>query len=159
MPSLAVESNGRLEKTAVYLNGDQISGIKKLFLNLDEDGTFDAMIQYEGHDKVLYTKNIFTDTLQNIKVVEPSFTEEESQNLKLLQVDSEGDIDTSIVLMNGEALEGLVSLFLHIKGNSQQNSGFLGLFKSNQQNQTDTDFRAEFTFREENNALTTERIF
>ncbi len=157
MPTLAIESNGRLEKTAVYYNGEQISGIKELFLNIDEDGTFDALLQYEGTNKLIYTKNIFLDYLDNIKVIEPVFTKEEAQLLQLLTIESNGDLDDTYLYLNDELLEGVVNLFIHIKGVENKN-GLRKLF--NKDNIPDTiEFKAEITFRNEDDSLETERIF
>jgi hypothetical protein len=157
MPTLAIESNGRLEKTAVYYNGEQISGIKELFINIDEDGTFDALIQYEGTNKLIYTKNIFLDYLDNIKVIEPVFTKEEAQLLQLLTIESNGDLDDTYLYLNDELLEGVVNLFIHIKGVENKN-GLRKLF--NKDNIPDTiEFKAEITFRNEDDSLETERIF
>ena len=157
MPTLAIESNGRLEKTAVYYNGDQISGIKELFVNIDEDGTFDALIQYEGINKQIYTKNIFLEYLDNVKVIEPVFTEEEAKFLQLFTIESNGDLDDTYLYLNDELLEGVVNLFIHIKGVENKN----GLRKLlNKNNIPDTiEFKAEITFRNEDDSLETERIF
>ena len=45
MVSISIESNGRLERTAIYYNGEQISKVKELLINIDEDGTFDSIIK------------------------------------------------------------------------------------------------------------------
>lgn len=157
MPTFAIESNGRLEKTAVYYNGEQISGIKELFINIDEDGTFDALIQYEGTNKQIYTKNIFLDYLDNIKVIDPVFTEEEAQLLQLFTIESNGELDDTYLYLNDELLEGVVNLFIHIKGVENKN-GLRKLF--NKDNIPDTvEFKAEITFRNEDDSLETERIF
>ncbi len=157
MATLAIESNGLIEKTAVYYNGEQISGVKELFLSLDEDGTFDAFIQYEGSDNNLYTKQIFSDYLENIKIIEPTFTEEEALELHLLTIESNGDIDDTVVFYDEEPLEGIVRLFLHIKGTSKP-SGFTKLFKSKDVTDKPT-FKTEITFRNENDEYETETIF
>jgi len=157
MPTLAIESNGRLEKTAVYYNGEQISGIKELFINIDEDGTFDALIQYDGTNKQIYTKNIFLEYLDNVKVIKPVFTEEEAKFLQLFTIESNGDLDDTYLYLNDELLEGVVNLFIHIKGVENKN----GLRKLlNKNNIPDTiEFKAEITFRNEDDSLETERIF
>jgi len=157
MATLSIESNGLLEKTAVYYNGEQLSGIKELFLNLDEDGSFDAFIQYEGTDGNLYTKQIFSDYLENIKIIEPSFTEEESQELHLLTIESNGDIDETLVFYDEEPLDGIVRLMLHIKGTSKP-SGLAKLFKSKDVVDKPV-FISEITFRNEDDELETETIF
>lgn len=157
MPTFAIESNGRLERTAVYLNGEQISGLKEVFLNLDEDGTFDAILQYEGDDKNIYTKSIFTEYLNNIKFVEPSFTEEEASELILFAVDSDGDIEDTVVFIDEEPQDGIVSVFIHIKGTESKN-GIKALF--NRDKITDIpEFRAEITYRNEDDSLETVGIF
>lgn len=159
MATLAIESNGRLEKTAVYFNGEQISGLKELFLNLDEDGTFDAVLQYEGHDKLLYTKNVFNEMLANVKIVEPSFTEEEAEQLQLLEIESNGDINNTVVLLNGEEQDGLVCLFLHIKASSTPRGGLKSFFGGKSEISTEAEFKAEYTFRYDDGSTVTEAIF
>ncbi|MCU0330235.1 MAG: hypothetical protein MUC47_04555, partial [Candidatus Kapabacteria bacterium] len=99
MPEFTIESNGRIEKTAIYYNGDQLAGVREIFLNIDEEGTFDAVVQYTGSDDQLYTKQVFTDYFENAKTREPAFTEEEAQTMRQLTVISEGDIDTATVLI------------------------------------------------------------
>ena len=160
MASVGIESNGRLEKTAIYYNGEQIAGLKEFFLNLDEDGTFDAVIQYEGSDKQLYTKNIFVDTLTNIRIVDPSFTEEESRNLCLLEIQSDGDIENTIVARDGEELVGLISMFLHLRSNSAPKSGLLSMFNPKKEIiEEGPVFKGEFVFRNDDNSTSTENIF
>lgn len=160
MRTLTIESNGRIERTAIYINGEQIAGIKELFLNLDEDGTFDAIIQYEGQDKNIYNKALFSDYLEQIKTREPSFTEEEADELQQLTIESDGEIDNTVVLLNEEILEGLVNILLHIKaGTSKENSGFMGLFKNKQTLAEGATFKAEATYRNDDDTLDTERIF
>lgn len=157
MATLSIESNGRLEKTAVYYNGEQISGIKEIFLNLDEDGTFDALIQYEGSNKHIYTKNVFTDYLDNLRTVEPSFTEEEAKSLRLFTIESDGDIDETYLFINDEEQAGVINLFLHIKG-AENKSGLRAMFNKN--NIPDTvEFKAEITFRNDDESIETENIF
>jgi hypothetical protein len=158
MATLGIESNGRLEKTAIYINGEQIGGLKELFLNLDEEGTFDAVLQYEGSDKVLYTKNVFEDYLNNIKIVEPSFTEEEAESLQLLVVESEGDIDTCAVYINDEMQEGIVSLLVHIKGVQTKSSGISGFFGKKEVIDGPV-FKADITYRNDDDSIETQGIF
>ncbi len=115
MATIGIESNGRIEKTAVYLNGERIRGLRELFLNLDEDGAFDAIIQYEGIDKNLYTRQLFSDTLDNLITAEPAFTDEEAAALQLLEIESDGYIENTSIYKNEEPLDGIVSLLLHIR--------------------------------------------
>jgi hypothetical protein len=157
MATFAIESNGRIEKTVVYFNGQQLGGIKEIFLNLDEDGTFDAILQYEGDDKQIRTKQIFDEYLENLKVVEPSFTEEEARELHLLTIDSDGDIKDTIVTIDEEELEGIVSLFVHIKSAETKN-GIRAFFDKNKIPEH-VEFKAEITFRNEDDTTETEEIF
>jgi hypothetical protein len=157
MATLAIESNGRLEKTAVYYNGEQISGIKEIFLSLDEDGTFDSIIQYEGSNKHIYTKNIFNEHLDNIQIVEPSFSEEEAQALRLFSVDSDGVIDNTVLFLNDAEIDGVVNVLIHIKGAATK-TGLRAFI--NKDNIPDTvEFKAEITYRNEDDTLETENIF
>ena len=157
MATFAIESNGRLEKTVVYYNGQQLGGMKEVFLNLDEDGTFDAILQYEGTDKQIKTKQIFDEYLENLKIVEPSFTEEEAAELHLLTVDSDGDIEDTIVSIDDEELDGIVSMFVHIK--SAENKNGISAFFSKDKIPAHMEFKAEITFRNEDDTLETEEIF
>ena len=86
MPEFSIESAGLLPRTAIYYNGQQLRGVKEVFLNLDENGTFDAIIQYEGRDEQIYTKNVMTDYLEQVQLSEPLFTEEEARTMTLLTV-------------------------------------------------------------------------
>ncbi len=159
MATLGIESNGRLEKTAVYLNGDRVRGVKEIFLNMDEDGTFDAVIQYEGYDKSIYTKQLFSEPLQDIITAEPAFTEEEAQFLNLLEIESNGDIEETFVYKNGEILDGVIHLLLHIKSGQTEKGGLKSLFSSKKQNSNQAEFKAQVTFRNEDNSTETEDIF
>ena len=158
MPEFSIESNGRIEKTAVYYNGEQIGGIKEVFLNLDEDGAFDAVIQYKGSDGEIYSKEIFNDYMTNMKVVEPSFTEEEAESLRLLSVASSGEIDTTVVALDGEEQNGITSLFVHIKSGEHTKSGLASLFKGKSIPEA-PEFKAEITYRYANEVIETESVF
>lgn len=158
MAVLSIEGNGLLEKTAVYYNGSQISGIKEIFINLEEDGTFDALIQYEGTDKDLYTKQVFADYLNNIKIVSPSFTEDESKLMQLFTIDSDGTISGTTLFLNEEQLEGVVSAFIHIKATKNE-SNFLSFLKKKDIVDSETIFNASLTFRYSEELVETEDIF
>lgn len=162
MPSLSIESNGRLEKTAVYYNGEQLGGIKELVINIDEDGTFDAVLQYEGTDKVIYNKQVFNDYLENVKVVAPTFTEEDAYDLQLLTIESDGELDSTMLYINNEQLEGVVNLYVHIRGKQQApgSGGFFSVFRSKpKQDATNSEFQSLITFRNEDDSLESEEIF
>ncbi len=159
MPIFAIESNGRIEKTAIYYNGEQLAGVKEVFLNMAEDGTFDAILQYMGTDGNLRAKQIFVDHLDGVKTMEASFTEEEAQQLQVLSVESSGEIENSVVTINDQPLDGITSLIVHIKAPEKEESGGLsGLFSSKKIPEY-TDFKAEMTFRNEDGSLSTENVF
>lgn len=161
MPQLSIESNGRIEKTALYFNGEQLSGVKEVFLNLNEDGTFDAVIQYEGSDGAVYSKQLFSDHLENIKTMPPAFTEDESQQMQQLSVESSGDIENTFVSVNEQQVEGINSLLVHIKAPKKNNSaGLRSLFGSKESDVAERgEFKAEITFRDADGSLSTEQVF
>jgi hypothetical protein len=158
MATFAIESNGRLEKTAVYYNGQQLGGVKEVFLNLDEEGTFDAIIQYEGTDKEIHTKQIFVDYFDNVRLVEPSFTEEEARNLHIIEVESSGSIDDAVVFYDKEELDGIICLFIHIKGSNAKN-GIRSLFSFKKNIPEQVEFRADITFRNDDGSVDDENVF
>lgn len=159
MATFAIESNGRLEKTAVYYNGQQLAGIKEVFLNLDEEGAFDAVIQYEGSDRQIHNKQIFTEYLTNVKTSEPSFTDEEAAQLQLVQIESNGDIESTSVFINEIEMQGIVSMYLHIKVPTMVEKSGLGSIFSKKEKLNDETFKAEITFRYDDGEIETEEIF
>ncbi|MCX7879530.1 MAG: hypothetical protein N2517_02610 [Ignavibacteria bacterium] len=158
MPSLTIESNGTIEMTAVYFNGQQIAGLTELFLNLHEDGTFDSVLVYKGLDGKEYTKNPFIDYLDSINYREPAFSEWEARQLKSLVIESDGEIENTTVYYNGEILDGLVNIFIHIKAPKKNKTSIASLFNKGEISEGAV-FRATFTFRYQNDVLKTEEIF
>ncbi|MCS6807288.1 MAG: hypothetical protein RML40_00505 [Bacteroidota bacterium] len=160
MREISIESNGSLEKTAVYINGEQVGGIHQIMLHISEDGDFDTIIVYEGTDKQMYTKNIFTDYLDNIKKVPPTFTEEEAQFLRLLTITSDGLLENTMVYINEEPQDGIVDLLVQIqRGSPAQSSGFTSIFKKQQGYGEQAIFRAEIRYRNPDESISTELIF
>ncbi|MBK9246840.1 MAG: hypothetical protein IPM69_01690 [Ignavibacteria bacterium] len=159
MRSFSIESNGRIENTAVYYNGEQLGGIKEIFLNLEEDGTFDAVIRYEGSDKNMYTKQIFQDYFENIKIRPAAFDEEEAQNLQLLTIESDGEIENTVVFRNDQSLDGLISLLVHIKNGVAKDGGIKALFNRAPDTSEPVTFRAELTFRNDDDSTQVEGVF
>jgi hypothetical protein len=160
MASFSIESNGRLEKTRVYYNGEQLGGVREVFLNLDEDGTFDAIVQYVGSDGQTHTKQIFNDHLDRLVVTEAGVTDEEAKSHRLLTVDSSGEIDDTLVLLDDTPLDGLVNLMVHIKGSPKAGEkGIRALFTTRNEVSEDAEFKAEATFRNDDDSLSTERLF
>lgn len=158
MSTFAIESNGLLEKTAVYINGEQISGIKEIYIYLAEAGDFDTFIQYEGIDKNIYTLDIFKDELVNINIVPPSFTEDEAKELKLLTIDSDGEINNTMLYYDNDPLDSIVSVYLHIKSYASKSSIYSQISLSKTIPDI-AEFVANITFRDDNDALLTEDIF
>jgi len=158
MAVLTIESNGTIEMTAVYFNGQQVGGLSELFLNLSEDGTFDAVVAYTGSDGIEYLKNPFSDYLDNIIFREPAFTEEEARQLHSLTIESDGDIENTSVYYDNELLDGLVNLFVHIKSPRKNKSVISSLFKKEKLVEG-AIFKATFTFRYPGDVLKTEEIF
>jgi hypothetical protein len=158
MREFSIESNGRIGMTALYLNGEQISGVHELLIQIDEDGTFNSVISYKGTDKQIRTKNLFSDYLDNLRVIEPAFSEEEARSLQLLTVESNGDIEETVLYLNDEPLEGVVGIFLHVK-KEETESSLSSLFSSNKKVLEGAVFRAEITYRNEDDSLETENVF
>lgn len=141
MAEISIESNGRLENTAIYYNGEQVSGVKEIMLNIDENGSFDAILSYTGDDGRVYSKNVLIDFMDKLQTREPAFTEEEAASMRLLTVTSDGSLETTTVVRDGEEQSGIVSLFVDIKAPPE------------------TIFKAEITYRESDGQLTTEGVF
>jgi len=158
MRTLSIESNGRLDKTAVYINAEQVGKIKELYLNLDESGTFDAILTYENKNGTISTKQLFTDYLDDLIIVEPMFSEEEAMDMQLLTIESSGDIEETHILMNNEDLDGIMSLMIHLKIDTIRNNGVFGFFKKNDSLGT-TSFKAEIEFRNQDGTTSIEGIF
>lgn len=158
MREISIESNGSLEKTAVYINGEQVGGIHQMMLHISEDGDFDTIVVYEGTDKQMYTKNIFSDYLDNIKKVPPTFTEEEAEYLRLLTVTSDGSLDTTMVYINEEPQDGIVDLLVQIQRGASAQRGISSMFKK-QEPGIQPIFRAEVQYRNEDDSVSTELVF
>jgi hypothetical protein len=159
MREFSIESNGTLERTALYFNGEQIGGVRQLMLHISEQGDFDTIVVYEGTDKNIYTKNFFTDYLDNIKKSEPSFSEEDAEHLRLLVVQSDGNLESTMVYIDDVPQDGIVDLLVHIeRGDAPQTSGF-AMFKKQTAPSTGATFRAEVQYRNQDDTLSTESVF
>lgn len=159
MPVFEIESNGMIEDTLIHINGRQISGLKEIFVNIDEDGTFDSLIKYTGSDGKLYTKNIFSDFLDNLQLSAPTLTVEEAQNLRPLTIDSDGSLENTIVAIDDYEQDGVVSLFVHIVAPSGIKKPGFTLFKKEESDYSPGNFVAEITYRNTDNSVETEKIF
>lgn len=159
MKQLTIESNGRLGKTAIYINGEQLAGLKELFLNLDEDGAFDSVIQYVGIDGNHYTKNIFSDQLTSLQITDPTMSEEEAMELEEITISSDGYIENTLLAWNEEELEGVVSMLVHIKAPTiDKGSGISSIFKKEKVIEAG-ECKAEIVFRNEDDSIETEVVF
>lgn len=158
MATFSIVSNGRIEKTVVFYNGEQITGVKEIFINIDETGTFEAIIQYQGVDKKVYAQNIFEDYLLNIKTTEPTLTEEEIDNLITLTIESDGNLENTNVFINDEFQEGIVSLYVHIKG-ADNKDGLRKIFTQKVHIPDKPEFYSEIIYRNEDGSLEKQEIF
>ena len=160
MPELSIEGNGRLERTAIYYNGQQLDKVREVFIHITEDGDFDALIMYIGVDGKSYTKHVFTDYLENIQTEPPGFSDEEAMSLQMLTVDSDGTPESTLVMRNQEEQFGVVRLYVHIKAPTVEEGRGLRAWFGGQKNIPErAEFSAEITYREENGSLTTEGDF
>jgi len=161
MAVFEIESNGLIESTVIYYNGQQIIGIKEIFLNLDEDGTFDSIIKYAGKDGNIHTKNIFSDYLHELQTSEPSMTEEESENLRPLTIESDGSIESTVVAIDDFEQDGIINLFVHIVApDVKEKSGFNPFKKKEEYTSSSlVKFVAEVTFRNEDDSQSSEKVF
>lgn len=159
MLSISIVSNGRLERTAVYINGEQVAGLRELFISINEDGEFNSAIRYLASNNEEFVKDIFNEELSLIQITEPSFTEDELLALQTITVESDGDLDNTVVYWNDEAQEGIISLFIHVKAPSKEKKqGLSGMFgKTN--TLADSVCDAEITFREYDDSTTVEKVF
>ena len=160
MAEFSIEGNGRIERTAIYFNGQQLDGVREVFVNISEDGEFDVLLMYIGIDGQPYTKNVFTDYLDNVKTEPAGFTDEEAQTLNLLTRVSDGSLDSTVVARNNEEQFGVVRLYVHIKAPSvQDGKGLRSWFGGAKSIPERAEFVAEITYREDNGELTTEGVF
>jgi hypothetical protein len=160
MAEFSIEGNGRIERTALYFNGQQLDGVREVFVNITEDGEFDVIVMYVGTDGQSYTKNVFTDYLDNIQTEPAGFTDQEAQSLHLLTIVSDGSLETTVVARNNEEQFGIVRLYVHIKAPSvQEGRGLRSWFGGAKSIPERAEFVAEITYREDNDELTTESVF
>ncbi|MFM8438803.1 MAG: hypothetical protein ACKOAX_10020, partial [Candidatus Kapaibacterium sp.] len=156
---LVVESNGRIEKTAVYLNGEQLDGIRELMVNINEDGTFDCVLVYTGDDGTQYTRNVFSEYADHVRTREPAFTEEDAVMLQQLAIDSDGSVESTTVAINEEPQDGIVALFLHIKAPDTQNPTGIRRWFGGARSSGRVEFTADITYRNADDSIVTESVF
>ncbi|MFN4769139.1 MAG: hypothetical protein ACK5JL_03795 [Candidatus Kapaibacterium sp.] len=159
MATVVVESNGRIEKTAVYLNGEQLGGVRELVVNISEDGTFDCVLVYTGDDGQQYTRNPFTEYADHVQTREPAFTEEEASMLQQLSIDSDGSVESTTVCINDEPQDGIVSMFLHIKAPDTQKPTGIRRWFGGARSAGRAEFNADITYRNSDDSIVTESVF
>jgi hypothetical protein len=159
MTEFTILSNGRMERTAVYVNGEQLRGVKEILLSLDENGTFDAILQYVGTDGQLYTRQMFNEYLDAVQTTDPTFDEEEASRMRALTVQSDGDIAGTIVFIDGEEQAGIVSLYVHMKSPTHTSGGLRAFFSGKKDIPERTEFKAEITYRNDDDSLSTEELY
>lgn len=161
MATFGIESNGRIDRTALYLNGEQISGVQEVYIHITEDGTFDSVIRYKGSDGVERSKSLFDTFLENISVRPPAFSEEDAKYLRTFVIDSDGSLENTVLFLNDEELDGVTEVFLHIKAPQQKKSGFLSRFSSGSSGVEEHSavFRAEISYRYDDGSIETEQVF
>jgi hypothetical protein len=160
MPELSIEGNGRLERTAIYYNGQQLDKVREIFIHISEDGDFDALIMYVGSDGQHYTKNLFADYLDSVLTEPAGFTHEEAASLQMLTLESDGTLELTQLFRNGEQQEGVVRLYVHIKAPTvEEGRGLRSWFGGSKNIPERVEFAAEITYRELDGSLTTEGVF
>jgi hypothetical protein len=142
MRTLAIESNGRLENTAMYFNGEMIRGVRDLMLNLDETGAFETVVQYKDASGKIHSHQLFVEHLEGLQTVSNDDLPEKGMELRQLVIESTGNIEETTVFINEEPQDGIVSLFLKLHKDG-----------------TDEEFSAQVTYRNADGSTATEDIF
>lgn len=159
MRTITIESNGRLERTAIYINGEQVTGIRELLISIDEEGTFNSIITFIDKTGIQSTKQLFSDDLSHMKRIEASFTTEDSHQLQSFTVESDGDLEQTSLFMNNEFIEGVISVMIHLKIETQQpSSSLLSIFRKKQLIH-ENFFQTEIVFRNSDGTQSVETIF
>ncbi|NBO70714.1 hypothetical protein EBV26_09570 [bacterium] len=160
MRTVTIESNGRIEKTAIYINGEQITGIKELLIAIDEESNFNAIISFEDNIGNVHTKQLFTDDLSSLKRKDPTFSMEDSEYLQSFTIESNGDLQETSLFIKDEFIEGVISILIHIKVDIQDSkTGFLSSIFDKKPKFTNTMFSNEIVFRNPDGTQSIETIF
>ena len=160
MRTISIESNGRIEKTAIYVNGEQVSGISELLISIDEDGTFNTIISFEDQSGNIHTKNLFSDDLSLLKRKDPSFSIEDSIQLQVFTIESDGNLENTSLYMNEEFIEGVISIMIHLKANfHKQKQTLLSSLFSKKQLASEIYFQTEIVYRNSDDTHSIESIF
>jgi len=160
MRTISIESNGRLEKTAVYVNGEQVTGIRELLLSIDEEGTFNAIVSFVSTSGILLTKQVFTDDLSQLQRREVAFSEEEAMDLRSFAIESDGTLDNTSIFMNNEFIDGIISIMIHITiETSQPKKGMFTKLFSKNSTLSQTRFITEIVLRNPDGSELIESIF
>jgi len=159
MRTITIESNGRLERTAIYVNGEQVTGVRELLISIDEEGTFNSIISFIDGRGIQVTKQLFTDDISQLQRKDAAFTSEESSQLQSFSIESDGELEQTSLFMNDEFVEGVISIMIHIKiETSQPSSSLFSLFKKHR-NVHQNLFQTEIVFRNSDGTQSVETIF
>lgn len=152
MRMLEIRSNGRLETTTLHLNGEQLVGVRELFIDLKEDGTFDAWLTYENADSQTLSKRLFSEYLEKLRVA-PAGEVTAPLAPRSLVIEGDGEIADTTIALDNERLDGLVELFVYLR--RAQGGGF---WKWKREGEHD-EFMATATFRNEDGTLDHDTLF
>ena len=95
--------------------------------------------------------------MDNLKLVPPSFTDEEATALREFTIESDGDLGDTWLFLEDEPLDGVVEVLVHIKATDNKN-GLRSLFNKSKIPEM-VEFKAQITFRNEDDSIETEDIF
>lgn len=94
----------------------------------------------------------------NLKTTEPTLTDLELESLITLTIESDGNLENTSVFIDDEYQEGVVSLYVHIKG--ADNKDGIRKFLSSKYYIPDTpELFTEIIFRNEDGSIDKEKIF
>ena len=159
MRTITIESNGRLERTAIYVNGEQVAGVRELLISIDEEGTFHSIISLISGSGIQVTKQLFTDDISQLQRKEAAFTSEESFQLQSFSIESDGDLEQTSLFMNDDFVVGVVSIIIHIRIETSQPTKSLFSWFTKHRNVHENVFQTEIVFRNPNGTHSVESIF
>jgi hypothetical protein len=158
MARLTIQSNGRLENTKICYNEEQISGVKKLLIMIDADGTFQFMLQYKGTDGLDYTRDPFAQHLDRLHVVGAEIGDDDPyDSMHEIVIESDGVLDNTYVMRDGNTEEGIQDLFILIEKAESEAGLVRSLFGKKER--VESKVQAHATYLDEDGELVTENLF
>jgi hypothetical protein len=149
MRTLDIWSNGLIHQTILCFNSQQLVGVREFLLDLNEDGTFRVLINYEGADGEFRVKNPFTDHLVSLRTT--SLADDDVPR-SVLTIESNGTIESTAISFNQQELSGVVSLLIYMR---RVREGVIHWLRHGDRD----EFVSEITFREADGRLTQEVLF